>query len=239
MEGIKAVAVEGAALPALHGAARARTFLAAGITTVRDLGNSGRFADVALRNAINDGSVDGPRMIVSGPGLSPEGGQFPGLQPQHRAIAEEEYRIIRGVEDARLAVRENVTYGAQVIKIYSNNTPNPGSLSVAEMQAIVDEAHRHGVKVSAHATSDAAVWRAVQAGVAGIEHGYQVADSTLALMKQKGVFLVPTDMDTATYRLFLRGFNPNAPPPTTQPTEIRALKRVRFVMKDGTVYLGR
>jgi len=181
-----------------HGAARARTFLAAGITTVRDLGNSGRFGDIALRDAIRDGSVDGPRIVAAGPGLSPEGGQFPGLQPAYRAIAEEEYRVVRGPEDAALGVRENVTYGADVIKIYSNNTPNRGALSVDEMRAIVDEAHRLHVKVTAHATSDEAVWRAASAGVDGIEHAYQVADSTLALMKQKGIFMVPTDLDSAT-----------------------------------------
>jgi imidazolonepropionase-like amidohydrolase len=173
--GIKAVAVEGTPLRALHGAARARTFLAAGITTVRDLGNSGRFGDVALRNAIRDGSMDGPRMIVSGPGLSPEGGQFPGLQPAYRAIAEEEYRVVRGAEDAALAVRENVTYGAGVIKIYSNNTPNAGQLTLDEMRAIVQTARQLGVKVTAHATDDGAVWRAVEAGVDGIDHGYQIS----------------------------------------------------------------
>lgn len=198
LHGEGAVIVEGTPLRALHGAARARTFLAAGITTVRDLGNSGRFGDVALRSAIRDGSVDGPRMIASGPGLSPEGGQFPGLQPAYKAIAEEEYRVVRGPLDAAMAVRENVTYGADVIKIYSNNTPNRGALSVDEMRAIVDEAHRLHVKVTAHATSDEAVWRAATAGVDGIEHAYQVADSTLALMKQKGIFLVPTDLDSAT-----------------------------------------
>jgi imidazolonepropionase-like amidohydrolase len=89
MEGVRSVVIEGTPLRALHGAARARTFLAAGITPVRDLGNAGQFGDVALRAAINDGSVDGPRMIVSGPGLSPEGGQFPGLQPGHSGIANE------------------------------------------------------------------------------------------------------------------------------------------------------
>jgi imidazolonepropionase-like amidohydrolase len=197
-QGASAVIVEGTPLRALHGAARARTFLAAGITTVRDLGNSGRFGDVALRDAIRDGSVDGPRMVAAGPGLSPEGGQFPGLQSSYRAIAEEEYRVVRGPADAALGVRENVTYGADVIKIYSNNTPNRGSLSVEEMRAIVDEAHRLHVKVTAHATSDEAVWRAATAGVDGIEHVYQVADSTLALMKQKGIFMVPTDLDSAT-----------------------------------------
>ena len=202
MQGAGAVIVEGTPLRALHGAARARTFLAAGITTVRDLGNSGRFGDIALRDAIRDGSVDGPRMVAAGPGLSPEGGQFPGLQSSYRAIAEEEYRVVRGPQDAALGVRENVTYGADVIKIYSNNTPNRGSLSVEEMRAIVDEAHRLHVKVTAHATSDEAVWRAATAGVDGIEHAYQVADSTLTLMKQKGIFMVPTDLDTATLRRY-------------------------------------
>jgi len=216
MEGVKAVVVEGTPLRALRGAARARTFLEAGITTVRDLGNAGRFGDVALRMAIDEGTLDGPRMLTSGPGLSPEGGQFPGLQPGQGAIAEEEYRIVRGAEDAAQAVREAVTYGARVIKIYANNTPNPGYLSPAEMGAIVEEAHRMRLKVSAHATNDAAVWRAAEAGVDAIDHGYQVADSTLALMARKGTYLVPTDVDTALLRGYLRRSAPGTPEPSAE-----------------------
>lgn len=212
MEGIKAVTVEGTPLRALHGAARARTFLAAGITTVRDLGNSGLFGDVALQKAIEDGSVDGPRMIVSGPGLSPEGGQFPGLQIGHRAIADEEYRIVRGPQDAAAAVIENVTYGAKVIKIYSNNTPNPASLSIEEMRAIVETARRLGVRVAAHATNNEAVWRAAQAGVNSIEHGYTVDDTTLALMRKRGVALVPTDIDSVSILQFIARQNKNSGP---------------------------
>lgn len=202
-EGIKALTIEGTPLRALRGASRGRTFLLAGITTVRDLGNSGRFGDVALRLAINEGSLDGPRMIVSGPGLSSEGGQFPGLQFGYRHIAEEEYRIIRGVDDARSAVRENATYGATVIKIYANNTPNPTFLSTEEMKAIVEEAHLLRIKVAAHATSDIAVRRAVEAGVDSIEHGYQISDETLKLMKEKGVALVPTDADFESFKYFM------------------------------------
>ncbi|MCC6928172.1 MAG: amidohydrolase family protein [Gemmatimonadaceae bacterium] len=198
-EGTKAVIAEGTPLRALHGAARARTFLDAGITTVRDLGNSGRFGDVALKTAINDGSVPGPRMLVAGPGLSPIGGQFPGLVPDHIRIAEDEYRIVRSPDDAAEGVRENVTLGADVIKIYSNNTPNRGSLSVEEMQAIVATAKRLGVRVAAHATSDDAVYRAAFAGVNSIEHAYQVSDSTLALMAKNHVVMVPTDIDSATF----------------------------------------
>ena len=235
LHGIAAVIVEGTPLRALHGAARARTFLAAGITTVRDLGNSGRFGDMALREAIRDGSVDGPRMIAAGPGLSPEGGQFPGLQSAYRAIAEEEYRVVRGPADAALGVRENVNYGADVIKIYSNNTPNHGALSVDEMRAIVDEAHRLHVKVTAHATSDEAVWRAATAGVDGIEHVYQVADSTLELMKQKRIFMVPTDLDSATIlRYASRSEGRFSATPAQVPTFLGGQRdRLRRAMKAG------
>ena len=235
LHGIGAVIVEGTPLRALHGAARARTFLAAGITTVRDLGNSGRFGDMALREAIRDGSVDGPRIIAAGPGLSPEGGQFPGLQSAYRAIAEEEYRVVRGPADAALGVRENVNYGADVIKIYSNNTPNHGALSVDEMRAIVDEAHRLHVKVTAHATSDEAVWRAATAGVDGIEHVYQVADSTLELMKQKRIFLVPTDLDSATIlRYASRSERRFSATPAQVPTFLGGQRdRLRRAMKVG------
>ncbi len=196
MEGLRQNTMEGTPLRALHGAARARTYLAAGITTVRDLGNSGQFGDVALRNAIRDGSVDGPRMVVSGPGLSPIGGQYPGLQQGFMSVAADEYRIVHNPDDAADAVRENVTLGADVIKIYSNNTPNRGTFSAEELRAIVGAARRMGVRVAAHATDDAAVWRAADAGVNSIEHGYELGDSTLALMARKGVMLVATDIDT-------------------------------------------
>jgi imidazolonepropionase-like amidohydrolase len=211
LEGIRQLVIEGLPLRALHGAARARTFLEAGITTVRDLGNSGRFGDVALREAINDGSVDGPRMIISGPGLSPVGGQFPGLKPEYQQLASDEYRIIKGVEDAAEAVRENVTMGAQVIKIYSNNTPNPGYLTLEEIKAIVAAAKIHGVRVAAHATNDAAVYRAALAGVNSIEHAYQVSDSTLALMAKNGVTLVATDIDSVTIIRYMSLQNPGQP----------------------------
>jgi imidazolonepropionase-like amidohydrolase len=197
MESIKSLVVEGTPLRALHGAARGKTFLMAGITTVRDLGNNGLFGDVALMRAIQDGRLPGPRLIVSGPGISPVGGQAPGLNPAWSELADAEYRIVSGPVDAADAVREARTYGATVIKIYSNNTPNPAYLSVEEMKAIVDEAALMGLKVSAHATNDLSVWNAVEAGVHSIEHGYQVADSTFRFMAERGVALVPTDVDSA------------------------------------------
>jgi len=229
MEGIKSLVVEGTPLRALHGAARGKTFLDAGITTVRDLGNSGEFGDVALMRAIQDGSLPGPRMIVSGPGISPVGGQFPGLNPAWKALAEAEYRIVSGPEDAADAVREAVTFGAGVIKLYSNATPNPAYLSVEEMRAAVEEAALVGLKVAAHATNDRSVWNAVEAGVHSVEHGYQVADSTLRFMAEKGVALVPTDVDSVGMVYFMEAmgneeFSPAQVSMITAPLHDRLLR---------------
>ena len=237
-EGIRAITQEGTPLRALRGAARGRTFLMAGFTTVRDLGNAGRFGDVALRIAIIEGSVDGPRMYVSGPGLSPEGGQFPGVQNTHRHLAEEEYRIVRGAEDARLAVRENVTYGARVIKIYSNNTPNPAYLSMEEMRAIVEEARLLQVKVAAHATDDKAIRRAVEAGVDSIEHGYEIKDETLQLMKARGVALVPTDIDSLSLTRYAERAKRPASPGLTRFLEASRERLRRAIAAGVTIVAG-
>lgn len=195
----KVLTMEGDAYRAVYGAARAKAYLEAGITAVQDLGNSGQFADIALRRAINEGLVPGPHMRCAGQGLSTEGGQMPGLLYKHRDIINDEYRIIRSADDARQAVRENITQGADVIKIYSNNTPNNTRLSLDEIKAIVQEAHRYGLRVTAHATDNNAVYNAVLGGVDGIEHGYQVDDTTLELMAKRKVILVPTDGDSVTF----------------------------------------
>ena len=193
---MKTLTMQGDAYRAIYGSVRAKAYLEAGITSVQDLGNSGLYADIALRKAINEGLVIGPRMRCAGRGLSSEGGQLPDVIYKHREIVEGEYRIVKGRDDAIQAVRENITQGADVIKIYSNNTPNVTALSIDEMQAIVKEAHRYGVRVTAHATDNGAVYNAVISGVDGIEHGYEIEDSTFALMAQKGVCLVPTDLDS-------------------------------------------
>jgi imidazolonepropionase-like amidohydrolase len=127
---------------------------------------------------------------------------MPDVIYKHRNIVNDEYRIVISAADAIQAVRENITQGADVIKIYSNNTPNVTALSLEEMQAIVKEAHRYGVRVTAHATDNQAVYNAVISGVDGIEHGYEVEDSTLVLMAKKGVMLIPTDGDNFTFLKF-------------------------------------
>ena len=185
---------EGDALRVLRGAKRARSWLESGFTTIKDLGDSGPFLDVALKRAINEGTIEGPRMFVSGPIIISEGGQVPGLMKSYRDVISDEYTIISNVDEAINAVRVHVNYGADLIKICANNSPNNTSLTIDEMKAIVKMAHRYDRKVTAHATTDLAVWEAVTAGVDGIEHGYQISDTTLNLMAKKGVVLVPTDI---------------------------------------------
>jgi imidazolonepropionase-like amidohydrolase len=184
---------------AVYGAAKARAYLEYGITAVQDVGNSGHFLDIALQRAIKEGLVTGPRISCSGPGLSSEGGQFPGLIYSHRDLINSEYRIVHGPDDGVQAVRENINQGVNVIKIFSNNTPNNTMLSVGEIRAIVQEAHRYGKRVTAHATDNQSVYNAVMGGVDGIDHGYEIADSTLDLMARRGVILVPTDFDSITF----------------------------------------
>jgi imidazolonepropionase-like amidohydrolase len=179
---------------ALLGAAMAREMLEAGFTGVRDLGNSGTNNDVALRDAIHDGWVTGPRMAVSTRALSPVGGQYGKLSPAGRALIPLEYAEITGTDEARRAVRQAIWDGATVIKVIVNAAT---TLSADEMKAIVDEAHRNGLKVAAHATDDLSTRLAAEAGVDSIEHAYTVSDDVLRRMAEKKIYLVPTDYPLA------------------------------------------
>jgi imidazolonepropionase-like amidohydrolase len=195
---VKEILVENLAYRAIAASVKAKAYLQAGITTVQDLGNSGQFGDIALKSAIENGIVEGPRMSCSGPALAAFGGQFPGMNMKYQNIVNEEYRIVKGVDDATQAVRENVNQGADVIKIYATNSPNKTALSLHEIKAITTEAHRYGIRVTAHATDDISVNTAIDGGVDAIEHGYELSDSTLVKMAKAHIILVPTDGDTET-----------------------------------------
>ena len=185
------VATLSTARRALLGAAMGREVLEAGFTTVRDLGNSGVNGDVALRDAINQGDVVGPRVVASTRALSAAGGQFGHLTPEAQALVAQEYVAISGVEEARRAVRQALYDGADCIKVIVNTDPRVVSLD--ELKVIVEEAHRQGKPVAAHAIGDDATRLAAQAGVNSIEHAYIVPDDVLKLMATKQIFLVPTD----------------------------------------------
>src|SRR5262249_53178174 len=131
---------------ALLGAKMGREDLEAGITTVRDVGNSGINGDVALRDAINHGWVSGPRIVASTRALSAAGGQFGHLQHDAQALVAQEYVEIATVDDARRAVQRAMYDGADCIKVIVNTGPRVVSLE--EMKAIVEEAHRVHKKVA-------------------------------------------------------------------------------------------
>ncbi|WP_318310120.1 metal-dependent hydrolase family protein [Flagellimonas crocea] len=193
---------ENDALRVLRGSKRAKSYLDVGITSIKDLGNSGLYLDVALRDAIDEGTIIGPRIFASGPILSAPGGQIYGVVPKHQDLISAEYRIIRGVEDAKLAVQEHVNQGVDLIKICSDNLPNKTLLSLEEMQAIVHTAHQYGLKVTAHSVTDESAKQAINAGVDGIEHGFNISDSILTMMAENDVFLVPTENSTDYMELY-------------------------------------
>lgn len=185
------LATKSQAFRALEGAADARITLEAGFTTVRDVENEGSgYADVALRDAINQGLVAGPRMQVATRAIAAAGQYNPfGISPDLRDFPTGA-QMISGVEDARRAVREQIGNGADLIKVYADwSYP---TLTVEEMSVIVEEAHKAGRKVAAHATTPEGIHNAITAGVDSIEHGHGANRQDLELMKARGVYWVPT-----------------------------------------------
>ena len=176
---------------ALEGAANARATLEAGFTSVRDVENEGSdYADVALRDAIREGLVEGPRMQVATRGIAALGQYHPFRISPDLAAFPTGAQMVSGVEEARRAVREQLGHGADLIKIYADwREP---TLTIPEMEVVVQEAHRAKRKVAAHATTPQGIRNAVQAGVDSIEHGHGADRAALELMKAKGVYLVPT-----------------------------------------------
>jgi imidazolonepropionase-like amidohydrolase len=182
---------------ALTGAKNARVTLQAGFTTVRNVGASG-FTDVALRDAINAGDVPGPRMLVSGPPLSITGGHADNnlLPFEYHATSD---GVADGVDGVRHMVRQDIKYGADMIKFMASggvlskgDNPQASQYTLEEMKAIVEEAHRLGRKVAAHAHGAQAILWASEAGVDSIEHGSYIDDADIAEMKKNGTYLVPT-----------------------------------------------
>ena len=193
---------ETAADAALRGAGHARATLLAGFTTVRNVG-AGGFADVALRNAINAGRVPGPRMQVAAHSLGITGGHCdvngyrPDLEPWFDTMSGQ----ADGPEAIRRAIREQVKYGADVIKICATGGVLSEGDSVGvqqytedELRAVVETAHMLERRVAAHAHGNAGIKAAVRAGVSSIDHGSILDDEAIRLMVEHGTYLVPTLM---------------------------------------------
>ena len=173
-----------------------------GFTTIRDVETEGAgYDDVALRDAVNEGVIPGPRMKVVGPALSTTG-SYPiqHFRPDWKFPSG--VMVCDGADGCRRAVREQLAYGVDWIKIYANTgglrltadgyVDSPPNWTKEEIDAVVSEAHAHGVKVAAHARSDTGVRIAIAAGVDSIEHGDSIRPEAAAEMARKGIFLSPT-----------------------------------------------
>jgi imidazolonepropionase-like amidohydrolase len=180
---------------AINGVKNARRTLSAGFTTIRNVGATG-FTDVALRDAINDGDIEGPRMLVSGPALGITGGHC-----DDNLLPYEYHHVAEGVADgpwaARAKVREVIKYGADLIKICASggvlskgDQPGTPQYTLEEMTAIAEEAHKLGRKVAAHAHGTQSIKDAIRAGIDSVEHSSLIDDEGIRLAKEHGTYLV-------------------------------------------------
>ncbi len=177
---------------ALIGAANARAMLDAGFTTVRDVGNAGDYADADLAKAIGWDMTPGPTMIVAGRIIAPFGGQFVKQVPK-QVLDNPEYIFADSRDEMRKAIRENIYYGAKVIKIVIDGFSRGYMYSTEDIKFMVEEARNAGLKVAAHAVTKRGAHNAAEAGVASIEHGWTLDQEEFDLMKKNNVVLVSTD----------------------------------------------
>jgi imidazolonepropionase-like amidohydrolase len=177
--------VESPTKRAFLGAQMAREDLQSGITTVRNLGHSGIDGDTELRDAINAGRVPGPRILAAGRKLITRGSYLQSLNPAlSDAILNQEFLFIDGADRAREAVRRNEFQNVDVIKVTADE-----NLTVPELAAAIEEAHRAHLKVAVHAIDSASIQTAIDAGADSIEHGNEATDAQLKQMRDKGIFL--------------------------------------------------
>ncbi|MHA6204155.1 amidohydrolase family protein [Dyella soli] len=222
----------------LQAAAHARATLLAGFTALRDLGTEGAgFADVSIKRAIDEGMIPGPRMFVATRAIVATASYGPGPRGFRPDLdlpggAEE----ISGVDAAIRATREQAGRGADWIKLYADyrvgaDGGTQPTLSLAEMKAIVDTAHLSGRPVAAHASSDAGVRLAVEAGVDSIEHGYGASEATFRLLKQHGVAYEPTLTAVEATAEYFEHYVPGQGEPTARMRE--AERAFRTALKAG------
>lgn len=191
---------------AIEGVRHAKEMLEAGFTTVRDVGNSGDHLDTDLEKAIRFGVVPGPTMIFAGRIIAPYGGQFWDTPADARLLDNPEYRFADSRDEMQKAVRENIYWGARVIKIVVDGQKY--AYSADDIAYIVAEAARGGMRVAAHVQTERGARAAIEAGVASIEHGWVLNDEDLSLARGKGVTLVSTDFTVAA--LVASGMDPAA-----------------------------
>lgn len=183
---------------AIQGTVNAASMLQYGFTTVRDIGNEGNYACTEVRREIERGNIPGPTMFNAGRIIAPYGGQFL-LQPDKQNLAEPEYLFADTRDEIKKAIRQNIHYGATVIKLVVDDQQY--IYSVDDIKFAVEETHLAGLKLAAHCWTAAGALNAAKAGVDSIEHGVLITDEALAIAKKNNVVIVPTPFTETDARL--------------------------------------
>ncbi|HEY5253697.1 MAG TPA: amidohydrolase family protein [Acidobacteriaceae bacterium] len=216
---------------AILGAQHAKEMLDAGFTAVRDVGNSGEYLDMDLEKAIRFKFIPGPTIIPAGRIIAPFGGQFWDTPADPKLLNNPEYYFADSQDEMRKAVRENLYWGAKVIKIVVDGQRY--QYSADDIRFIVAEAARAHVKVAAHVQTETGARAAIEAKVASIEHGWVLTDEDLALAKKNGVVLVSTDFTVKQLRA--NGFDED----DSQRIHAARVERLRRAYKAGvTIVFG-
>ena len=216
---------------AIIGTRHAKEVLEAGFTTVRDVGNSGAYLDMDLEKAIRFGIVPGPTIIGAGRIIAPFGGQFWDRPSDPKLLISPEYYFADSRDELRKAIRENIYWGAKVIKIVVDQQRY--QYSADDIRFIVEEAGRAGVKVAAHVQTERGAHAAIEAKVASLEHAWVITDEDLLLARKNGVTLVSTDFTV--FQLVANGFERER----AEEIHAKRVERLRRAYKSGvTIAFG-
>ncbi len=183
---------ESSSLRALRGAYVAEQFLMNGFTTIKEIGNDANYATADIIKAIEKGWINGPTIYYAGKIIGPYGGQTSGINIENEHLWDFEYIDADNPDEIRKAIRKNIYYGANVIKLVSGQ--QAGYYDLEDIRAAVEEANKSGKKVTVHVQGGTAARNVILGGAAAIEHGFELDDDLLRLMKEKGTFLVGTDV---------------------------------------------
>ena len=183
---------ESSGFRALRGAYNAELLLKNGFTTIKDIGNDANYATADIIKAIKKGWIKGPTIFYAGKIIAPYGGQTSGVNIENEHLWNFEYIDADNPDEIKKAIRKNIYYGADVIKLVSGQ--QAGYYDLEDIKAAVDEAKKSGLKVTVHVQGGTAARNVILGGAAAIEHGFELDDDLLRLMKEKGTFLVGTDV---------------------------------------------
>lgn len=217
---------ESTSLRALRGAAIAKQLLEGGFTTIKDIGNDANYATADVIKAIRFGWSVGPTIYYSGKIIAPYGGQTTSVNPEHEGLWQMEYLDGDSPDEIRKAVRKNIYNGANTIKMVSDD--HPAYFSQEDIKTAVDEAKKAGMKVTVHVMGGEAARNVIMGGAAAIEHGFYLDDELLKLMKERGTFLVGTDMSADNFYAY--GMSMEA----AKSTEATVVDRLKRAYRMGT-----